>query len=409
MPKKKTSSLLYESDMIAKLFLPKSETLSHEHGKKKLTIGIPKETNEFENRIGLVPQSVELLSYHGHKILIQRGAGEKANFSNTDYSDVGATIVDDTESIYKSDIILKIAPPTYEEINLIPKGKILLSTFHAQIQTKKNLNHLKQKKITAIGFEYIKDDDNTYPFVRSMSEIAGSASILIASEYIASKQKGMGKLLGGITGVNPTEVVILGAGTVAEQAARVATSLGAIVKIFDNSIHKLRSIRNKIGHNLYTSVMQPIVLANAIKTADVVIAAKWIDEGKQQICISEELVKQMKKLSIIIDISIDKGGCVETSKLTTHGNPTYIKHGVIHYGVPNIASRFARTASYALSNLLEKMIIDISQSGNFDNIIRENTSIRNGIYFYKGILTKEPIANLFNMSYKDIELLMAAF
>ncbi len=406
--KKKESFTSYEK-LGREAFLPQEEILAIEQRKKKLTIGIPKEISEFENRIGLVPQSVELLSYHGHKIIIQRGAGEKANFSDTDYSEVGATIVDDAETVYKSDIVLKIAPPSTDEIKMIPNGRTLLSTFHAQIQSKETLLLLKQKRLTAIGFEYIQDNDNSYPFVRSMSEIAGSASILIAAEYLSSGQKGTGKLLGGITGVNPTEVIILGAGTVAEQAARAATGLGAMVKIFDDSIHKLRSIRNRIGHNTYTSVLQPIVLANALRTADVVIAARWINEGEQQICISEELVKQMKKGSVIIDVSIDKGGCIETSKLTTHGKPTFIKHGVIHYGVPNIASRFARTASYALSNLLEKMIIDISQAGNLDTVIRENTSIRNGIYFYKGILTKETISGLFDMPYKDIELLLAAY
>jgi len=239
--KKKKSFTSYEK-LGREAFLPQEEILAIEQRKKKLTIGIPKETNEFENRIGLVPQSVELLSYHGHEIMIQRGAGEKANFSDTDYSEVGASIIDDAETIYKADIILKIAPPTGKEIKMIPNKRTLLSTFHAQVQNKETLNLIKQKRLSAIGFEYIQDDDDTYPFVRSMSEIAGSASILLAAEYLSSGQKGTGKLLGGITGVNPTEVIILGAGTVAEQAARAATGLGAMVKIFDDSIHKLRSM-----------------------------------------------------------------------------------------------------------------------------------------------------------------------
>lgn len=408
MKNKKTTFTAYNK-LFKEEVIAQEKMLSTELRKRKLTIGIPTETDKFENRIGLVPQSVELLTHHNHEIIIQRGAGKKANFSDTDYSEVGALIVDDKETIYKSDIILKIAPPTPEEINLIPRGKTLLSTFHAQIQSKETLQLLKQKKLSAIGFEYIQDDDNTFPFVSSMSEIAGNASILLAAEYLSSGQNGIGKLLGGITGVNPAEVIIIGAGTVAEQAARAAIGLGAMVKIFDDSIYKLRKIRNRIGYNLYTSVLQPIVLYNALRTADVVIAAKWLNEGKRELCISEELVKQMKKGSVIIDVSIDKGGCVETSKLTTHGKPTFTKHGVIHYGVPNIASRFARTASYALSNLLEKMIVDISQSGNLDTVIRENTSIRNGLYFYNGILTKESISQLFDFPYKDIDLLLYAY
>lgn len=390
-------------------FLPQEDILAIDQNRKQITIGIPKETNEFENRIALVPQSVELLTYHGHKVIIERGAGEGANFSNHDYSEVGATIVDDVEAVLSCDIIIKISPPSVDELKKMGNNKIILSTFHAQIQNQETLKMLKQKRISAIGFEYIQNNETVYPFVRSMSEIAGSASVIIASEYLSSANKGMGKMLGGITGVNPTEVIILGAGTVGEQAARAAIGLGATVKIFDDSIDKLRAIRSKIGFNVYTSVLQPIVLANALKTVDVVISAKWITEGTRQIYISEELVKIMKKGSVIVDVSIDKGGCVETSKLTTHGKPTFVKHGVIHYCVPNIASRFARTASYALSNQVEKIIIDISQYDTFDNVLRSNTSIRNGIYFYQGILTKESIANLFNWPYKDIDLLFAAY
>ncbi len=389
--------------------LPEEKLLKIENSKKKITIGIPKETDENENRIGLVPQSVELFTSYGFEIIIEEGAGKKAKFSDNDYSEVGAQITEDRKKVYGADIVLKIAPPTIEDLNLMNPGKVLLSSFHTVIQTKDILDAFKAKRITGIGFEYIKDDDDYFPFVRSMSEIAGNAAIMIASELLSTTAKGMGKLLGGITGVNPAEVVIIGAGTVGENAARTALALGASIKVFDNSIYKLRSIKAKLGQNIYTSVLQPRVLENALKKADVVIAGKWVDEGHPEIIITRDLIRNMKKGAVIIDVSIDKGGILETSRMTTHKKPTFTEHGIIHYGVPNIASKYARTSSYAISNLLEDLLLELATAPSLEFALKENTSLRTGTYMYKGILTNASIGEFFDVGYRDINLIISAF
>jgi alanine dehydrogenase len=388
--------------------LPEEKLLKVEQNKREITIGIPKEQNKTENRIALVPQSVELFTNYGYKVLIERGAGQRANFSDKDYSEQGAIITDDKAKIFESDIVLKIAPPTIEELKMMKDGKIIISAFHSVSQKKKILNVYKQKRLTAFGFEYMKDDDNYYPFVRAMSEIAGIASVLIASELLSTTSKGMGKLLGGITGVNPTEVVIIGAGTVGENAARTALSLGASVKVFDSSIHKLRSLKQKLCQNIYTSVLQPRVLENAIKKADVVIAAKWVDEGRPVVIITRDLIRSMKKGAVIIDVSIDKGGILETSRITSLDKPTFTEHGVIHYGVPNIASKFARTSSYAISNLLEDLLLELASAANLETALKVSTTLRTGAYFFRGILTNSSIAEFFGVSYKDINLIISA-
>ena len=390
--------------------LPEEKLLKIEKKHKKVVIGIPKEQNKNENRIALVPQSIELFTNYGFEVLVEAGAGKKANFPDSNFSDLGAKIVNDKNKVWNADIVLKIAPPTIEELDLMQNGKILLSSFHTVSQSRQILEKFKEKRLTAIGFEFIRDNDYYYPFVRSMSEIAGSASIIIAAELLSTTTHGgMGKLLGGITGVNPTEVVIIGAGTVGENAARTALALGASVKVFDKSIYKLRSIKHKLCKNIYTSVLQPRVLENALKNADVVIAAMWVDEGKPEMIITRDLIKNMKKGAVIIDVSVDKGGILETSRTTSLDNPVFVEAGVIHYGVPNIASKFARTSSYAISNLLEDLLLELAASPSLEHALKINTSLRTGTYFYKGILTNRSIANYFDVQYQDINLLIAAF
>ncbi len=396
-------------DLPLESLLPEEKLLKVEQNKREVTIGIPKEEDKNENRVALVPQSVELFTNYGYKVIVERGAGKRANFSDKDYSEQGADIVDNKAKVYQSDIVLKIAPPAAEDLNLMKDSKVIISSFHTVLQDRDILNVYKRKRLTAIGFEYIRDDDDYFPFVRAMSEIAGSASILIASELLSTTAGGMGKLLGGITGVNPTEVVIIGAGTVGENAARTALALGASVKVFDNSIYKLRSLKRKLCQNIYTSVLQPRVLENAVKKADVVIAAKWVDEGRPEIIITRDLIRSMKKGAVIIDVSIDKGGILETSRITTLDKPTFVEHGVIHYGVPNIASRFARTSSYAISNLLEDLLLELATASRLETALKLNTTLRTGAYFFRGILTNHSIAEYFGVDYKDINLIISAF
>ena len=393
---------------LAQGFMPQEEMLEVARKKSKLQIGIPKETSLQEKRIPLVPDAVTVLVNNGHEVLIETGAGEGSSFSDKDFSEAGAQIIYATKQIYHANMILKVAPPTLAEIDLMQHGQLLISALQLPMQPKDFIKKLITKKVTAIAFDYIKDSNGILPIVSAMSEIAGNASILIAAEYLSNIHKGQGQLFGGISGVSPTEVVIIGAGTVGEFAAKSALGLGATVKIFDNNIHKLRRIQTVLGQRVATSVIQPKVLSKALLTADAVIGALSSPIGRTPIVVTEEMVSNMKDFSVIVDVSIDKGGCIETSEVTNHDAPIFSKYGVIHYCVPNIASRVARTASFALSNVIMPTILDTGEYGGLETMIKSYQGIQNGVYIYKGILTNKYLAETFNLPYKDINLLLMA-
>jgi len=393
---------------LAQGFMPQEEMLEVARKKSSLQIGIPKETSIQEKRIPLVPDAVAVLINNGHEVIIETGAGEGSSFTDKDYSEAGAQVVFTTEEVYKANMILKVEPPTLQEIDLMQQGQLLISALQLPIQPKNFLKKLINKKVTAIAFDYIKDPEGILPIVSAMSEIAGNASILIAAEYLSTLHKGQGQLFGGISGVSPTEVVIIGAGTVGEFAAKSALGLGAIVKVFDNNTHKLRRLQSMLGQRIFTSIIQPKVLEKALKTADVVIGALGSPFGRTPIVVTEEMVSQMKDFSVIVDVSIDKGGCIETSEVTSHDAPIFSKYGVIHYCVPNIASRVARTASYALSNVITPTIMDTGEFGGLETMIKSYQGIQNGVYIYKGVLTNKYLAETFSLPYKDINLLLMA-
>ena len=393
---------------LAQGFMPQEEMLEIARKKSNLQIGIPKENSIQEKRVPVVPSAVSLLVNNGHEVIVETGVGDGANFSDKEYSEAGAVVVFTTEEVYKANMILKVEPPTLAEIDLMQHGQLLIAALQLPIQPKNFIKRLLAKKITAIAFDYIKDPEELLPIVSAMSEIAGNASILIAAEYLSNVRKGKGQLLGGISGVSPTEVVILGAGTVGEFAARSALGLGAAVKVFDNNTSKLRRLQALLGHRVATSVVQPKVLEKALTTADVVIGAISSSGGRTPIIVTEDMVSKMKDFSIIVDVSIDKGGCIETSEVTSHDAPIFSKHGVIHYCVPNIASRFARTASYALSNVITPTIIDTGEFGGLEMMIKSYQGIKNGVYIYKGVLTNKYLAETFGLPYKDINLLLMA-
>jgi len=387
---------------------PQESMLEVKTKKNKLYIGIPKEVSFQENRIPLTPLSVALLINNGHQVMLESNAGQAANFSDKDYAEQGALIVFDTKSVYEADIIIKIAPPTLAEIELMKPGQILISAL--QISTLKHdcLQALLNKKITALCFEHLQDEGGSLTVVRAMSEIVGATSILIAAEYLSNVFDGKGLMLGGITGVPPTEIVILGAGTVGEYAARTAISLGAEVKVFDPSIYKLRRLQNNIGTRVFTSVVQPIVLEKAVTTCDVAIGAMRAEDGRSPCIISEETVSKMKRDSVIIDVSIDQGGCFETSEVTNHTHPVFRKYDVIHYCVPNIASRVARTATYALTNIFAPILLEIGEHGGLKNVIWQNAGVRSAVYIYNGHLTSKYIGERFSIPTKDLDLLVVS-
>lgn len=387
---------------------PQESMLEVKSKKNKLYIGIPKEVSFQENRIALTPLSVALLVNNGHDVLLESNAGQAANFSDTNYSEQGAQIVYDTKRVYEADIIIKIAPPTMEEIAMMKPGQLLISALQISTLKAECLHALTAKRITALCFENLEDEGGTLTVVRAMSEIVGATSVLIAAEYLSNIFGGKGLMLGGITGVPPTEMVIIGAGTVGEYAARTAISLGAEVKVFDPSLYKLRRLQTNIGSRVFTSVVQPIVLEKAIRSCDVAIGAIRADDGRSPCIVSEAAVSKMKPNSVIIDVSIDQGGCFETSEVTNHTHPVFRKYDVIHYCVPNIASRVARTATYALTNIFAPILLEIGEEGGLKNLIWKKTGIRNAVYIYQGHLTNKHIADRFGLPSKDLDLLVVS-
>ena len=385
--------------------LPKEERLEVSNQNEKLCIGLPKERSFQEKRICLTPDAVSALTSNGHRILIESGAGQNAAFDDQEYSEAGAEITKDTAKVFACPMILKVEPPTLKEIELIKPNTILLSALQLKMQQKSYFEALTQKKITALGFEFIKDSEGAFPAVRQLSEIAGTASILIASEIMSITNQGNGLLLGNISGVPPTEVVVIGAGVVGEFATKSALGLGANVKVFDGSISKLRTLQANVGQRIYTSTMQPKNLMKALMRCDVAIGAT---KGKNRapILVNEAMVESMKQGAVVIDVSIDMGGCFETSELTTHDNPTFEKHGVIHYCVPNIPARYSRTSSVSLSNIFTSYLLQIAEAGGLENAIRQDHGLKNGLYVYHGVITNKSVSNWFDLDCSDLNLLI---
>jgi len=387
---------------------PKEKLLEIEKSKKRLVIGIPREDYKGENRICLTPLTVEMLVNNGHEIIIEEGAGIASNYSDAEYSDKGAVIARTKAEIYQCDLVLQISPFSSEEIDLLKGNQIIMSALQVHCQCADNIQKLMQKKVTAIAFEYLKDRDNHFPVVRSMSEIAGVSAIMIAGEYLSKGKGGKGVLLGGVTGVSPTEVVILGAGTAAEYASRAALGLGATIKVFDNSMFRLRRLEDHIGHRVHTSTFHPYVLTKALRSADIVIGALRYEGNHPGILVTEDMVKVMKAGSVIIDLSIDQGGCFETSEITTHKNPVFRKHDVIHYCVPNLASHVCRTASLAMSNICAPLLLHIANNGGLHEFLKTDMGLRHGTYIYRGILTNQRLGDCVGIQSKDINLFFAS-
>lgn len=385
--------------------LPQEEKLEISRHKSELFIGIPKETSYQERRICLTPDAVSSLVAHGHRVMVESGAGVSSSYSDQEYSEAGAEVTQDPKKVFGCPMVLKVEPPTLKEIEMMQPKTILISAIQLKTQKKEYFQALGQKRITALAFEFIRDDDGSYPAVKSLSEIAGTASILIAAELMINQQFGKGLLFGNITGVAPTEVVIIGAGTVAEFAARTAIGLGANVKVFDNSITKLRRLQNNLNHRIFTSTIQPKGLLKALRRCDVAIGAM---KGKDRtpVVVTETMVEHMKKGAVIVDVSIDTGGCFESSEITTHEKPTFIKNNVIHYCVPNIPSRYSKTASLSISNILSPYLIQIAEDGGLESALRCNRGLKNGVYYYHGILTNKAISDWFDLPHSDINLIV---
>ena len=387
---------------------PQEQLQAVKKGKHAFFIGLPREISLQENRITLTPDAVALLVNNGHEIWVETKAGVGSKFSDQQYSEAGAKIVYSPQEVYKADVILKIEPPTLDEIELMHPGQTLISALQLGHLQQDFVQAMLKKKITALAYEFIEDKVGGMPIIRAMSEIAGSSVMLIAAEYLSTANNGKGVILGGITGVPPTKVVIIGAGTVAEYSARAALGMGADVQIFDNHLYKLRRIKHLLGQQVYTSTIDTLTLSESLRSADVVIGALRAEKGRARIVITDEMVSKMRSDSLIIDLSIDQGGCVETSEITTLKKPVFRKYDVIHYCVPNIASRVAHTATNALSNIFTPTILRAAEEGGVEQMIYSSTWFMKGVYAFKGSLTNEAVARKFKMKFKNIELILAA-
>ena len=386
-----------------KELIPQEECLMVEKTRSDLFIGVPKEKFSLEKRISLSPEAVHTLTAYGHRVLIEKGAGEGANYTDLEYTKAGAEVTADTKKVFSCPIIVKVNVPTLEEIKLMAPYTTVWSTIQLKTLTQEYFSLLKKKKISAVGIDFIHDKNNAFPIASSLSEIAGTSAILIAAELMANNHQGKGLLFGNITGVVPTEVVILGAGIVAEYAAKTALGMGANVRVFDNSIQKLKRLQNNLPQTISTSIIQEKILLKALMRCDVAIGAIR-GKNRSPVVVSETMVANMKQGAVIIDVAIDNGGCFETSQLTTHENPTNIINGVIHYGVPNITSRYSRTGSMALSNILTPLLVDFAENGSIEDAASGDTMAFSGIYCYKGMITNQSVAKWFNLDYKDLNL-----
>ncbi len=389
-------------------YVPLEETLQITPRRKKLFIGIPKESAFQENRVPLTPEAVSVLVNDGHDVAVEHGAGNGSFYSDNDYSEAGAHIVYDKAELYQATTIIKSAPISEQELSLLQPNQVVISPIHLPLMKAEILEQLLAKKIIAIAFDSIKDDAGAYPIVRSMSEIAGNYAIMIAARFLGNAENGQGVLLGGISGLPPARVLIIGAGVVGEFAARAAFGLGASVKIFDNSVYRLMRLQNNIGRRCFTSVLEPTTLAEELRNADVAIGALKPVNGITPVVVTEQMVSNMKAGSVIIDVSMDRGGCFETSRLTSHEKPTFKKYDVIHYCVPNIASGVSRTASRAISNVLMPIMQQAADIGGVEGVIISKSGIRRGVYVYKGCITNAPIARRFGMKYTDLDLLLSS-
>jgi alanine dehydrogenase len=387
---------------------PMEGTLDMRPRPASLLVGIPREQDFQESRVAITPDAAGVLVSNGHGVVVEHRAGEGAQFTDQEYSEAGARIAYDRKEVFECAVIAKSAPVSDAELDLLQQGQTIISPIHLPVMRRHILERLMDRRITALSFENLKDESGHNPIVRSMSEIAGSAVMLIAGQYLGDAHQGRGMLLGGISGIPPAKVVIIGAGIVGEYAARTALALGASVKIFDNDIYRLKRLQNNMGARLWTSVIEPRILAKQLKTCDVAVGALSSSGGRTPIVVTEEMVSRMRPGSVVIDVSIDRGGCFETSEMTSHENPVIVRHGVQHYCVPNIPSRFARTASQAVSNVLMPLMLRIADEGGLENLIRHRFNIRAGVYVFRGAITNAHLSERFDLKYTDLNLLLAS-
>ncbi len=388
---------------------PEESLLREIQRQVQLTIGIPCENPVAETRLALTPEGVAIVVEEGHTVVVERGAGLPMSYTDLQYSEAGAIIVESRAEVFASDVILKIAPPSTDDLLLMKPGRSIFSMLQLSNFSADTLKLMASKKLNAIAYELIKDEQKAFPVINTLAELEGASAIAVASELMSNASGGKGVLLGGVAGISPSEVVILGAGLAGSVAARTALALGASVKIFDHDINKLRKIQHYLGQQVFTSVIHPAVLFKALASADAVIGNLRYINGCERFMVSEELVKTMKQGAVIVDLSVDQGGCFETSECRLLADPVYDRYGILHYCIPNISARVGRTSSMALSNIFAPMLVKIGNSGSVKLAVSESYGFRNGVYMYGGILVNRLIADYFGLPSNEIGLFLAGY
>ena len=389
-------------------FIVRELLLSVDKKSISLIIGIPRENQKIEKRLAITPETTALLVEAGYRVIVEADAGLTINYSDRYYADSGAQIVGSKTEVFQADIILKILPPTVEEILLMKPRSSVFSFLQLHLISSSTLELMAEKRINALAYELIYDDNQVSPFVTAISEIEGACSISVASELLSNAHGGKGILLGGIPGISPTEVVIIGAGGAGTVAARAALALGATVKIFDNDINKLRKIQHELGRTVFTSTLQPNVLRNVFRSADVAIGAMQYVNKTHFYRISTDLIREMKKGSVIIDLRMSQGGCFETTmEACLPGHPDiFERFGILHFCELSLSSRVARTASIALSNIFISMFTAMADSGGVGQFARFDRGFAAGFYVFSGKMVNSYVANHFNLPVNDIGLFL---
>lgn len=401
---------MYDSQKSTSFFV-RELLLKTERQKISTVIGIPKENQETEKRLALTPETVSLLVSLGYRVLMETGAGLTINYSDSYYAESGAEIVETAEEVFQANLILKITPPTLREVEMMRPRTTLYSFLYLHQLSTPLLERMSEKRINALAYELLYDNSGVSPFVTSISEIEGASSITLAAELLSNAHGGKGILLGGVPGISPTEVVIIGAGVAGTMAARAALALGASVKVFDDDILKLRTIRHELGSPLFTSTLQPNVLRNVFRSADVVIGAMQYINKTQFYRISADLIGEMKKGSLIIDLRMAQGGCFETTMeacLPDHP-AVFERFGVLHFCEMSLSSRVARSASIALSNIFISMFTAMGDCGGVAHFARFDRGFASGFYMYAGKMVNSYVANHFNFPVSDIGLFLQGY
>jgi alanine dehydrogenase len=375
-------------------------------GSEPIVIGIPKENMLLEPRVPFTPEGVQILIDAGYEVIIESGAGKGINYSDHNYSESGAFITDNKALVFSADVVFKIIPPTVEEAMLMKEKATIFSFAQLNYFPIESLKVLQHKKTTAIAYDFMKDENHNLSVLDSIHEIEGNVVISVVSELMSNQHGGKGLLLGGISGISPTEIVMLGAGSASVCAAKIALTMGCCVKVFDHDVNALRKVREKLGSSVFTSIFHPRTLEKSLISADAIVGSLRYMNGEKRYIVSEDAVKTMKKGSVIVDISIDQGGSFETSICTTISKPYYVKYGVIHCCLPNISALVARTTSMAVSNALTRELGEISADGGILNSIKRRQGFCNGVYLYNGILTNAHIGSYFGLLSNDINLLL---